>query len=152
MNLQTHTYTYRNLLCTSSVFDAAQHAFDQNANPTKNIGHWPTQNEKSSHVNYSNVQRPNPTECKVLDDSQLICHHNLQLQHTHSPSHLQPVKMISEKQSTLLQTKATNTVDTVPMKSNLTFQSQFYRISIALCLLFGLEVGGFSTKWHMLLR
>ena len=40
---------------------------------------------------------------------------------------------------------------TVPVKSNLTFLSHFYRTSIPVCLLSGLEVGGFCAKWRMLL-
>ena len=52
---------------------------------------------------------------------------------------------------------------TVPVKSNITFLlhfyhisitllSHFYRTSIPVCLLSGLEVGGFCAKWCMLLR
>ena len=43
-------------------------------------------------------------------------------------------------------------VSTVQVKSNLTFLSKFYHISITLCLLSGLEVGGFCAKWLMLLH
>ena len=58
----------------------------------------------------------------------------------------------ADHRSVLHRVNPTSGSCTVPVKSNLTFLSHFYHTSIPVCLLSGLEVGGFCAKWHMLLR